>query len=489
MTRRILLPALLVLAACSPEELDKVFPDLFIQNEQIDFGKIPVLHIARKNLVAANRGLARMNFQQVEIVGDDAPHFSVGEFPDQVSAGGEHTFAVTFRPRAEGSFQATLRIETNDPDEGTAQIALIGVGDTIAAIEVVPGVINFGIVGEGVSAVETFTIRSVGTADLIVEEVKFTSETPAEFLQIGSWGGACTPEDMGPCTLPVLEEVLLSVGFSPRRGQVILTGQIEIRSTDPANRVLVIDLAADVNRAPSPLCGTDEIIGAPGDIVSFDGTGSSDADGHEPVSYSWVVKRRPLDSNTALDDDTSPTPSLELDVAGDWEIELCVTDALGVQSLDCCRVNVKSIPSEKLYIELIWDHPSTNLDLHFLEPDAALGGPGDCFWGNPTPDFGQLNFDGDDPYLDRDDLAGFGPEIVTYPDPLPGIYRIIVDYANDNGAANPATEATVRIYQFGVLVAELSRTINSDCTLWSVASVEWPSGDVAEINSVATNCP
>jgi hypothetical protein len=43
------------------------------------------------------------------------------------------------------------------------------------------------------------------------------------------------------------------------------------------------------------------------------------------------------------------------------------------------------------------------------------------------------------------------------------------------------SRATVRVYQFGILKAELSRTMVDRNEVWLVADIVWPSGDVTPV--------
>lgn len=467
--------ALLALSGCPDPTLGQVRPALVVDETPIDFGTLPVLNPAAHELEVRNAGGAALAFSAIEVTGADAAAFTVDEAPTSVAPSSAGVVRLTFRPDAERAFDASLALRSNDPDRPVVEIPLTGVGSTVACIEIEPASVNFGLVGEGQTAVETLTVRAGCTAPLLVEDVRFSDDTPPEFEPVGSWASG---------TLQVGEEIPLSVAFRPRKGQVETTGTILVTSADPDHRVVEVPLTAELNRAPIADCGEAVVAGAPGDTVSFDGGASYDPDGHEPLTFDWRVDKRPLNSLTEIPDPTAEIASLELDVAGAWEVSLGVTDALGIPSVDRCRIEVRSIPAEKLYVELVWDHAVTDLDLHFLAPGATLYGPGDCWWGNPAPDLGVLGDPADDPRLDRDDLAGFGPELMTYTDPVAGTYRIVVDFPKANGAADPTTRATVRVFEYGVIVAELSRTLDGPRTLWNVAAVDWPSGEVSPVDTV-----
>ncbi|MER2561152.1 MAG: hypothetical protein ABTQ32_10550, partial [Myxococcaceae bacterium] len=62
-------------------------------------------------------------------------------------------------------------------------------------------------------------------------------------------------------------------------------------------------------------------------------------------------------------------------------------------------------------------------------------------------------------------------------------YRIAVAFEQDYGLGTMARQsrATVRVYQFGILKAELSRTMVDRNEVWLVADIVWPSGDVTPV--------
>jgi len=68
------------------------------------------------------------------------------------------------------------------------------------------------------------------------------------------------------------------------------------------------------------------------DTVAVDGTGSSDPDKNYPLEYSWSILSKPINSMATLNDPALATPSFTADLAGDYTLNLIVTDALGLSS-------------------------------------------------------------------------------------------------------------------------------------------------------------
>ena len=86
------------------------------------------------------------------------------------------------------------------------------------------------------------------------------------------------------------------------------------------------------NVAPVASAGLGQTVHA-GALVNLDGTGSSDPDENYPLSFQWTIVSRPAASAAVISDSTAATPSFTADQPGDYQVELMVRDALGMQSL------------------------------------------------------------------------------------------------------------------------------------------------------------
>jgi hypothetical protein len=245
-----------------------------------------------------------------------------------------------------------------------------------------------------------------------------------------------------------------------------------------------VELRGEVNRAPVAVVAPVEA-SAPGREVVLDGAGSMDPDGDGPLTYQWVVRSRPVGAQATLVEPEAARTVLRLDAAvpGEYVVELSVTDAAGARSRVPARVSVVAAPAQPLLVEMFWDNAVTDMDLHVLRvPGAALGSiPDDCHYANPRPDWGTPGVSGDDPELLRDALTGYGPEVFGYGAPVAGSYRVAVVFARGNGAVDPRSTVTVRIYERGVVRGEFQRTLAAQGAAWHVADVAWPGGVITEV--------
>ncbi|MDH3979980.1 MAG: hypothetical protein OEU91_05650 [Gammaproteobacteria bacterium] len=80
------------------------------------------------------------------------------------------------------------------------------------------------------------------------------------------------------------------------------------------------------NTVPVADAGPDQTEGIiAGDVVILDGSGSSDADGHN-LTYLWSFVSVPAGSTAEFDDATSETPAFTADLVGTYVVELVVSD-------------------------------------------------------------------------------------------------------------------------------------------------------------------
>ncbi|MCB9730431.1 MAG: choice-of-anchor D domain-containing protein [Deltaproteobacteria bacterium] len=172
-----------------------------------------------------------------------------------------------------------------------------------------------------------------------------------------------------------------------------------------------------------------------------------------------------------LHTDDPKEPQLQLDVSG-----------LGV---------APPLTEIGLHINLNWDTDATDVDMHLLWPGGSLWDcQTDCYFGNPQPDWGTKGDILDDPFLDVDDVDGFGPENINISEPKPGTYKFIIHYYDDtwDGSFPQASNATVQLLSYGTLVQSWGPThLDHINRTWDVFTVEWPSLKVTTLGAMYSN--
>ena len=475
---RTLCLGLLLLVGCGTNNLQQVRPRLSPPGSPVEFGLLPVLNQKRVEIPLTNVGRAKMTVSNVALTKDDGI-FRIESKPEIVESGLTENIVVVFTPLAEQSYEDTLVFETDDEENLRLELSLTGTGSTRAIIEVQPPMLDFGRVAECASTVQLVTILSKGTADLVIEEIAFTEGTSSAFSFVGSVRPA-TVKTIDANGLPGQIQITVRVSAAAT-SEGTLTGGIRIRSTDPERREVIIPLTATVNRAPVPniaMLGN----GAPGQRITLDGSASMDPDGDAPITYKWTIRSKPLASSTTIAAPEAAITEMTLDamVPGAYEVQLDVTDSTGAKSCQPARATVVASPAQKLLVEMFWDNPGTDLDLHVLRDTTALLNttPDDCYYQNRTPDWGTAGDTTDDPLFVRDALTGYGPEVFGYVNPVDGVYRVAVMFENELLSPMPSSRVTVRVYLFGILKAEASKTLERKGNVWEVVDVTWPSGDV-----------
>ena len=209
------------------------------------------------------------------------------------------------------------------------------------------------------------------------------------------------------------------------------------------------------------------------------GQESYDPNGFDIIDYSWKLVEQPLGSTVSFSDRSANGYGFTPDLAGTYAFELVVTNDRCIQS-DPCRVELEAVPKENLWIELSWEHPYDDMDLHLISNDAQFESEGDCYYGNCVSDYGtSLNWGRiddfeDDPRLDLDDIEGRGPENINIAEPSNGSYKIVVhDYPGSEFFGE--NRVFVRIHLDGELVFDRSVVIEGEDSITDIAIVEWPS--------------
>ena len=355
----------LALGACGPSRTNAVKPQLVPPPGDQDFGTVPVLNVKAIQIPIRNVGRADLTVSEVSLKGTEGI-FKLGAAPTVIQSGQTLTVTATFVPTKEQAYTDTLVIKSDDPASPVVEVTLKGLGSTRAVMVVDPLVLDFGRVAECSAAVKTFTITSRGTADLIVEELGFTEGSSGAFTFVGSSKTPAIVKFKDPNGLP--GKIQLTVKYTAVAGATgPAMGGIRIRGTDPDNREVVLMLKAEPNRAPVPMIAPLGN-GSPGLTVVLDGSGSTDPDADNPLSYKWTIRSKPLSSDTTVAGPQTSITSMRLDplVPGAYEVQLDVTDALGVKNCQPARATVVATPAQKLLIEMFWDNATTDIDLHVL---------------------------------------------------------------------------------------------------------------------------
>ncbi|MCO4773237.1 MAG: choice-of-anchor D domain-containing protein [Deltaproteobacteria bacterium] len=252
---------------------------------------------------------------------------------------------------------------------------------------------------------------------------------------------------------------------------------------------------------PIAVCGS-TIFANPLEVVTLSSV-SFHTGGFGPtlsLQYSWTLAP-PAGSITTLSNANTANASTSpyVDVVGSYIGTLTVTDAAGLT--DSCTQTIEVLPPENFRVELFWD-AEDDFDLHLLEANDGAGNQGtpntgsDCYFGNCTSlglDWGVPGDIYDNPYLDLDDISGFGPENINITDPAlapyDGWYQVMVhDYTGSTDDNYGTTNGTLSIYLNQVLAQTYGFSMSGDGDQYYVAKIHWPTGQVTPCNGLS-GCP
>lgn len=466
----------LVCTACElcPDELLPTRPSLFVDPEEVHLTGAGVAQDTPITITLSNPSNVALRIDHIRLEEDHDPAFRLQSPPTEVLAGGEARVTVMVRPRVISTIETTLLIEA---EEDALPSPFVEVPITVEAvdlglpdIEVRPDELDFERVGQFDVAFGTVEIRNVGVRDLILDEVRFEPEEEGdESIAIQ---GAIQPG------WPVAPggTVNVSLTFNPEDIEPHC-GELVILSNDPDEEEVRVPVCGRGSECP---VAVSELLEDPDDIEPLDtlrfygGDSYTDVDGVDIEGFSWQLTIRPPGSTAVLSDPAAPQTQLTVDLAGAYEVCLEVHDTDGIRSCNdaCIRVNV--IPTDALHVQLVWDHPSADLDLHFLrEGGTAFTHEGDTYFSNREPEWFPETPESN-PRLDLDDNRGYGPENVNVEQPFPGSrWRVFVHYWNKQTDGDAFTLATLRLYAYGALVGEFTQSFDADETLWRAVEVVW----------------
>jgi len=209
--------------------------------------------------------------------------------------------------------------------------------------------------------------------------------------------------------------------------------------------------------------------------ATFDGSNSYDMSGNTIVSYYWELVEQPEGSAALLPFNSGIYISdFYADLAGEYIGELTVTNDLGYT--DTCRAVLEAIPAQSLWVEMFWQYPGDDMDLHLLAPGGILETNSDCYYANCSwvgLDWGILGVTEDNPKLDIDDIPGTGPENINiYAPQTAGSYTVYVHDYPGSVYAGP-NEVTINIYLNGLLVWSDTRPISIENSYTPFALIDW----------------
>jgi hypothetical protein len=482
---------------------DAAKPELLSTPSTLDFGAVDPGTAVQGRVTLSVVGDGVIHIHEIEVSGSGAFSVMAGgkvyavtlpsavSEPLAISPEDSLDIDVLFLPEVTGPFSATAILRTT---AGSTKLVLSGLGAAQGpCLHVDPEQVKLPTTAVGDTAVSDVTVTNCGDPTAVTPEIGPGSHPGFALIE-----SAKVPLETGAqATIQVrfAPESLEEEPYEPAEGTLLLQPTV--------GTPLAVPLRSGVVQGTEPVAVIDV---AEGDTVLADSllhvSGARSWAPGGVDSYVWSVE--------APDPYAAPNvdvPWANLVVApsalGTWTFRLRVVGADGSESAEATRTVQVHQPG--IRVELTWYTPAdpdrtdtigTNLDLHLVHPyasgpdidgDGAPDGwydqPFDCFWFNPSPNWGS--FDpavADDPHLSVDDTDGGGPEIITLRIPeTDKTYRVGVAAYGD--AKLGVTFATVRIYVDGLLAYEEPDVALLPWDLWEVARIHWPVGGVEAVRT------
>ena len=358
----------------------------------------------------------------------------------------------------------------------------------------VPGVTN--------PATTTVLIYNQGTGSLVIDSIAWAGDASPEFTFM-----ALPPM---PATIYPYEHTAVSVIFQEKAPHG--PADLVISSNDPDSPEVVVHFTSQpktgdlpcIQLQPSTLSFGQVVRGdtktMPFSIINCSATTVLQITDIERSTFFGMpltdefqmvpqfLGQTMLGANQVLDWELSYSPGLAGPDSG-YFIFHNNDPAQGQAKLNVAGVGVPP-PMEEigLHIELEWDTDSSDVDLHLLQPGGDFFDcDTDCYFSNPAPDWGTQGDVMDDPFLDYDDVDGYGPENINVSEPQPGSYKVLLHYYSDSydGFGGGSSNAIVRVYSYGQLLQEFGpQNLDQTNRNWDVCLVDWPSATITPLGDL-----
>jgi hypothetical protein len=512
----------------------------------VDFGLANLSERVTREITLSNVSDQDIIIRGAAFTATTDPAFAVDHVPSGLRAGLSAKLVIGFRPMLESMVVGDLVVSTDaenaeNPGQGQVTIRVRGGGTDNGLPDLRVEVLDqerdaccdLGLVAMGSIANCRLKMHNTGTRGLVLDEVRFVAtDTTGPWLPVGALPtDPDNHQDDAQFTIAPGEASTISFRFQPNdllphQARVLIRTNAP-RACGPVGRfdgstcnrrdplspcpsdqagVVTVDLRAQGADPPVCVARVKSVNGSssfdprliePLDDVQLTAEDStSSVPGIDLVGFKWVITRSPPGSNVRFDNPNAATPRFVfdntstvvitgLDVAGEYEARCEVTDSRGTRSVNdnAATVGFVATPSEAIHLQLVWDAPETDVDLHMIRENPPgtfnyANQQDDCYYANCKPstpgpiwDNNSAAHQGGNPVLDVDDVEGYGPENSNVNAPLPGRYKALVHYFSDHG--NGDTVATLRVYLYGNLVAEYMRLIR-DGQKWNVGTIDWP---------------
>ncbi|BFN14989.1 MULTISPECIES: choice-of-anchor D domain-containing protein [Marinobacter] len=333
-------------------------PRISITPENISFGSVQAGLSAQQSVTITNTGNTGLGLNNIFVDGTDADVFTVtNQCGSSLAPEASCAVDVTFAPSTEGTRNATLTIESTDPENESVSVPLSGKG-TLAPtpeISVTPESVDLGRVLSGTSATAQVTVDNNGNAALQIDSITLTGANAADFIQTND----CTTVAAGESCTVDLNYTAGAPGVS--------NATLVVRSNDPETAETSVSVTAESYEEPTGGSELELLLGLQGSTL-INATGGT----------------LPLNGSIAtLLDIASGTFEADLEVlptSGNFSIKLLFSKINAAANVEFEQaevttgtlVNGKLTANSKLYVKV----PKVAIKLGWLP--VRIGGGSEC---------------------------------------------------------------------------------------------------------------
>lgn len=165
--------------------------------------------------------------------------------------------------------------------DGVPEISVLGNSIEILSGDVTPSAgdfTDFSEVSLGQVLTQTFAVSNVGEANLSVDDISLVGNSAADF----EIGGIVFPATIAPNLTATFQVTFTPSALGDRTATVVINNN----DSDENPYEFAIQ-GTGINAAPNADAGEDQSVPV-GQVVTLDGSGSSDPDGNVPLTYLWT---------------------------------------------------------------------------------------------------------------------------------------------------------------------------------------------------------
>jgi uncharacterized protein YfaP (DUF2135 family) len=146
------------------------------------------------------------------------------------------------------------------------------------------------------------------------------------------------------------------------------------------------------------------------------------------------------------------------------------------------RVITSNCVEPDIRATISWDALGRDWELHLIKPGGTINDNAtDCTWTScigRAPDWGITGDMSDNPSKDVDNTGAYGPENIFLAKPETGKFSVLIEHW---GSGQPSAGRLILNVRGKVTILDVTNFIAHHVR--TMATIDWPSGDVTPVNS------